>query len=532
MKRIYRKLIYAIITFSVIASIFYFIDDLRTKSINRIEIISQDSVNSISLKSDIKNIIASFKNGERKKNISTDNFILFNFKLINAKNEVTIKNLFVDYKNANIYFKNENNNNIYKILEDFEQFYFNHQAFSSIYKNSSPSKLEVLSTQSNIKPAINTKWSYRKLDGIYYSANSNIESDYVYKFNIIEFLNFDFSRNPSKLEYVLFKDSLEIDRGILKENSFKTPDEDGNYILNIVAKFDNEVEGFKGIIESKIPFIMDLPPEFSVNEENIYQGDILKVAVKNLNLDETPYIKQSIFKLFSFNEIIDGKTYGYIPISYRVKKGNHNISFGVNNKKLNDLNINVLPRDFNIQYLTIDKNVAKNTKNDEAYEEFAKYFTPKRYKSNSKPYFDKPFILPVKGRLSTEYGETRYVNNSPTSYNHSGLDIAIPAGTSINASNSGKVTVSMYLTLTGNTIMIDHGNGLFSIYYHMKDRFVEEGDMVEIGEKIGTVGSTGFSTGPHLHFIISYYDQNLEPGYFIYNEPVTYKNYKSLFDLK
>jgi murein DD-endopeptidase MepM/ murein hydrolase activator NlpD len=116
------------------------------------------------------------------------------------------------------------------------------------------------------------------------------------------------------------------------------------------------------------------------------------------------------------------------------------------------------------------------------------------------------------------------VNDAPTSFRHSGLDIAAPTGTPIVATNNGRVTLSMDLILTGNTIVIDHGQGLFSVYYHMHERFVEEGHLVERGETIGTVGSTGFSTGPHLHFTMSYYRHNLEPGYFLVGEPITFEN--------
>ena len=72
--------------------------------------------------------------------------------------------------------------------------------------------------------------------------------------------------------------------------------------------------------------------------------------------------------------------------------------------------------------------------------------------------------------------------------------------------------------------MIDHGEGLFSVYHHMRTLSVNAGEIVERGQKIGEVGSTGFSTGPHLHFMISYYTMNLEPGYFLVGQPLTYDN--------
>lgn len=95
------------------------------------------------------------------------------------------------------------------------------------------------------------------------------------------------------------------------------------------------------------------------------------------------------------------------------------------------------------------------------------------------------------------------------------MDIAAPRGTPIKATNTGKVELAMNLILTGNTIVIDHGLGVFSVYFHCDTLDVKEGQMVERGEEIATVGSTGFSTGPHLHWTMSIFDQNIEPEWII-----------------
>ena len=137
-------------------------------------------------------------------------------------------------------------------------------------------------------------------------------------------------------------------------------------------------------------------------------------------------------------------------------------------------------------------------------------------------------MLPTKGRLTTEFGESRTVNGAPTTYRHNGIDIGAPRGTEVIATNSGKVVLAYELILTGNTVIIDHGEGIFSAYDHMDTLLVAEGDFVEQSQMIGTVGTTGFSTGPHLHFMISYFDINLEPGYFLYGEPSTKENYTEI----
>jgi murein DD-endopeptidase MepM/ murein hydrolase activator NlpD len=143
-------------------------------------------------------------------------------------------------------------------------------------------------------------------------------------------------------------------------------------------------------------------------------------------------------------------------------------------------------------------------------------------------YYTESFLLPTQGKLTTEFGEARYVNGSLTTYRHAGIDIAAPRNADVLATNTGKVMLAMPLIITGNSIVIDHGEGLFSVYFHLDKLFVKEGEMVTRGQLIGAVGSTGFSTGPHLHFTMSYYRFDIEPGFLLYGETITKGNYLNL----
>ena len=83
---------------------------------------------------------------------------------------------------------------------------------------------------------------------------------------------------------------------------------------------------------------------------------------------------------------------------------------------------------------------------------------------------------------------------------HNGIDLASPSGTKILAAYDGEVVAAAYSSSMGNYIMINHGNGLYTIYMHASALYVSKGDIVVKGEHIAAVGSTGRSTGPHLHF--------------------------------
>ena len=115
-------------------------------------------------------------------------------------------------------------------------------------------------------------------------------------------------------------------------------------------------------------------------------------------------------------------------------------------------------------------------------------------------YWKNGFILPVEGRISGHFGNQRIFNGTPKSP-HSGTDIAAPEGTPVKASGDGKVILSgKNYFYTGNMVIIDHGQGLQTIYAHLKEAKVKEGDIVKQGDIIGLVGKTGRATGPHLHW--------------------------------
>jgi len=211
----------------------------------------------------------------------------------------------------------------------------------------------------------------------------------------------------------------------------------------------------------------------------------------------------------SISKGISGNRHTFIlPMDIWAQQGGYSISLNINDDDGNNTtiekNFNVVSKDFPTQYLYISQEISDSTRNDEAYEEFGEYVKKARSSISSEKLWEGKFEIPVKDYiLSTDYGEIRYVNDEITSSRHSGLDLAAPEGTDIFACNSGNIVLAKNMILTGNTIIIDHGLGLYTSYYHLSSMDVEEGDFVQKGDSVGEIGSTGFSTGPHLHWSIS-----------------------------
>ena len=127
------------------------------------------------------------------------------------------------------------------------------------------------------------------------------------------------------------------------------------------------------------------------------------------------------------------------------------------------------------------------------------------------PFFKNQFIMPVEGIISGVYGSQRILNGKPR-WPHYGIDIAAKQGTEIKSSATGIVTMAEEdLYYTGGTIIMDHGHGISTIYSHLASLNVQVGDEITQGDIIGTVGSTGRSTGPHLDFRINWFQTRLDP---------------------
>ena len=125
-----------------------------------------------------------------------------------------------------------------------------------------------------------------------------------------------------------------------------------------------------------------------------------------------------------------------------------------------------------------------------------------------------PIIRPIEGRTSGVFGSRRFFNDQPRNP-HSGIDWAAPTGTPIKNPTPGTVVVVGDFFFNGKTVMIDHGGGLVSMMCHLSEILVIEGQRIDRGEVIGEVGTTGRSTGPHLHWSVSLSGERTDPAVFM-----------------
>ncbi len=133
---------------------------------------------------------------------------------------------------------------------------------------------------------------------------------------------------------------------------------------------------------------------------------------------------------------------------------------------------------------------------------------------SKKPYWQGPFIWPVNSKILSPFGLKRFFNGQPRSP-HSGVDLRAKDGTPIVAPNNGVVVLARDCYLSGKTVVIDHGAGLYTLYAHFSRFKVKIGDKVKKGQVIGLAGSTGRVTGPHLHWGVSLLGTRIDPQQFM-----------------
>jgi murein DD-endopeptidase MepM/ murein hydrolase activator NlpD len=250
---------------------------------------------------------------------------------------------------------------------------------------------------------------------------------------------------------------------------------------------------------------------FSVSPKTVTQGNSFKVALatnKSFSKGTVQFKKHEypLYKASTYNyEVIIGTTYETLPGIITL-----NISLYKKDRKIYEKNptLNITRGKFRISSIIVPPEKEKEGATD--WQVLAKennilatafnLQTPVKYFSGS-------FIYPTYYKyISSEYGvQRKYILNNKviSNWGHRGIDFVNIIGTPVRAPNNGIVVISQFLQVHGNTIAIDHGQGIVSVYNHLQRRYVKPGQYVKKGELIGRIGTSGLSTGAHLHFGLS-----------------------------
>lgn len=251
--------------------------------------------------------------------------------------------------------------------------------------------------------------------------------------------------------------------------------------------------------------------ELSSNEKN----PILDIKLLEFELipGEAKYVSLPVPRTISKHELYCGKTKistkyeqdklkSFIAVPYGYKDEFYNCSLvSENNKPFNVIKIKVKQKKYKTSYIKVPKRKVDLEKSDIDWYLEDKKVLKKVYSELEleKKYFDSSFLKPLNSKITSPYGAKRIFNNKKSSW-HNGIDFRAKVGTPIPSTNKGKVILVRHLFFNGKTVLIDHGMGIVSLYCHLSDYSVKEGDIVDKGDIIGLGGNTGRSSGPHLHW--------------------------------
>jgi murein DD-endopeptidase MepM/ murein hydrolase activator NlpD len=235
----------------------------------------------------------------------------------------------------------------------------------------------------------------------------------------------------------------------------------------------------------------------NISPQKIYQGDVFLVTVRGGALSEPPsgsFAKQELV----FSECGDGMYCAVGAVDITTKPGRKTVRicagktektavFSVKRAHFSEIRIS-LPEE---KVTLCPEDLERVKQENERLQKIFETVTQRLWEGS--------FMIPLENGLSTGFGAQRIMNRKMISV-HRGVDIRGKKGEQIRASNNGRIVLAGELFLGGNTIIIDHGQGIYSIYMHLSKFNSDLDDSVSKGDVIGYVGSTGRSTGPHLHF--------------------------------
>ena len=251
----------------------------------------------------------------------------------------------------------------------------------------------------------------------------------------------------------------------------------------------------------------------SIFPEIINNGEFFKVSLsENVNPLSSIKFQDKKYPIFKDNA---GEFSSIIPVPLSVKEGSYKIFIEhLEKQKIiyeNISEIKILNKERGFDYVNLSNEIIASSFSKESVKEDAEIRAETSALFSVGNYWKGAFAMPCEGEISTMFGVGRSYNNQPVSSFHLGLDIAADQYTKINAPAKGIIKLVIASPLRGLMVYVDHGLGVQSSFSHLNSVFVEAGEVVTRGTLLGTVGSSGASTGPHLHWEVSVWDTFTDP---------------------
>ena len=254
------------------------------------------------------------------------------------------------------------------------------------------------------------------------------------------------------------------------------------------------------------------PIEISARARSLRPGEVVVLTIAGPQVSDAVRLRAFDHDIAAYQ---DGDTWrAIVGVDLEVKPGNYRVTAesgaGVNTV-LGTHDLRIVPRSFRTRRLTVDEAFVTPPESAQPRIERESALLAATWLSSAiDRLWTTPFMRPVPQAANSAFG-TRSIFNGKPRTPHSGADFPSPAGTLIRAPNAGRIAVARNLYFSGNTVIIDHGLGVFSMLAHLSAIDVREGALVTPGQRIGLVGATGRVTGPHLHWAVRVGEARVDP---------------------
>jgi len=277
-------------------------------------------------------------------------------------------------------------------------------------------------------------------------------------------------------------------------------------ILLSVAGLSGVMAGSK---DPALPIFATVPLTVTANAPTAHPGDVVVLTIGGASASETVRVHAFGHEVPTFAATA-GRRRALVGIDLDVRLGTQTIAVAADDRRATSA-IQIVRRAFATRKLTVDpafvnppaSELSRIDRERAQLEKLWETWTPEKL-------WEGAFEPPVPEPANSAFGTRSILNGEPRSP-HGGADFPSPAGTPIKAPNGGRVVLAEALYFTGNTVVVDHGLGLYSLFAHMTEMKVHASDTVKTGDVLGTVGSTGRVTGPHLHWAVRLDGARVDP---------------------
>ncbi|HEV8347869.1 MAG TPA: M23 family metallopeptidase [Vicinamibacterales bacterium] len=258
----------------------------------------------------------------------------------------------------------------------------------------------------------------------------------------------------------------------------------------------------------------DVVPRVTAKSRSVQPGELVVLTI-------TPPARVDAVRVRAFGHEVAafassnkdaGAWQALVGIDLDVKPGTYPVAIDTDAGRLRTTyDLVVQPRRFPTRRLTVDESFVNPPPSErERIEQEARLLDQVWRAPSGERLWTEPFVRPVAEPANSRFG-TRSIFNGVPRNPHGGADFLSPSGTPIHAPNAGRIAIARSLYFSGNTVVIDHGLGLFSMLAHLSVIDVHEGDRVSAGQIVGRVGATGRVTGAHLHWAVRANSARVDP---------------------